>query len=39
MPVYRPLPGSGRTGEHTEHLAPLLAELQGVARAHPEATW
>ncbi|MEU6306771.1 1,2-phenylacetyl-CoA epoxidase subunit PaaC [Streptomyces chartreusis] len=39
MPVYRPLPGSGRDGEHTEHLAPLLAELQGVARAHPEATW
>ncbi|WP_433331224.1 1,2-phenylacetyl-CoA epoxidase subunit PaaC [Spirillospora sp. CA-294931] len=26
-------------GEHTEHLAPLLAELQSVARAHPEATW
>ncbi|MFH8935987.1 1,2-phenylacetyl-CoA epoxidase subunit PaaC [Streptomyces griseosporeus] len=39
MPVYRPLPGAGRHGEHTEHLAPLLAELQGVARAHPEATW
>ncbi len=39
MPVYRPLPGSGRDGQHTEHLAPLLAELQGVARAHPEATW
>ncbi len=39
MPVFRPLPGSGRTGEHTEHLAPLLAELQGVARAHPEAAW
>ncbi|MFH0517611.1 1,2-phenylacetyl-CoA epoxidase subunit PaaC [Streptomyces sp. M41] len=39
MPVYRPLPGTGRQGEHTEHLAPLLAELQGVARAHPEATW
>ncbi|MFE2520740.1 1,2-phenylacetyl-CoA epoxidase subunit PaaC [Streptomyces mirabilis] len=39
MPVYRPLPGSGRAGEHTEHLAPLLAELQSVARADPEATW
>lgn len=34
-----PLPGAGRDGEHTEHLAPLLAELQSVARAHPEATW
>ena len=30
---------AGRTGEHTGHLAPLLAELQGLARAHPEATW
>ncbi|MET9776477.1 1,2-phenylacetyl-CoA epoxidase subunit PaaC [Streptomyces sp. NPDC006367] len=39
LPVYRPLPGSGRDGEHTEHLAPLLTELQSVARAHPEATW
>lgn len=39
MPVYRPLPGVGRAGDHTEHLAPLLAELQSVARAHPEATW
>ncbi|WP_217139820.1 1,2-phenylacetyl-CoA epoxidase subunit PaaC [Streptomyces sp. AC627_RSS907] len=39
LPVHRPLPGCGRAGEHTEHLAPLLAELQSVARAHPEATW
>ncbi len=39
LPVHRPLPGSGRAGRHTEHLAPLLTELQGVARAHPEATW
>lgn len=31
--------GAGRDGQHTEHLAPLLAELQSVARAHPEATW
>ncbi|QKZ19846.1 1,2-phenylacetyl-CoA epoxidase subunit PaaC [Streptomyces chartreusis] len=33
------LPGAGRDGNHSEHLAPLLAELQVVARAHPEATW
>ncbi|MER6671637.1 1,2-phenylacetyl-CoA epoxidase subunit PaaC [Streptomyces sp. NPDC000983] len=39
MPVYRPCPGSGRDGEHTEHLAPLLTELQSVARALPGATW
>jgi len=34
-----PVPGSGRSGDHTPHLAPLLAELQSVARAHPEASW
>ncbi|MEU0965999.1 1,2-phenylacetyl-CoA epoxidase subunit PaaC [Streptomyces sp. NPDC005917] len=39
MPHTAPLPGHGRHGGHTEHLAPLLAELQSVARAHPEATW
>ncbi|MFJ1808261.1 MULTISPECIES: 1,2-phenylacetyl-CoA epoxidase subunit PaaC [unclassified Streptomyces] len=33
------VPGSGRDGDHTEHLAPLLTELQSVARAHPDATW
>ncbi|BBC30413.1 Phenylacetate-CoA oxygenase [Streptomyces graminofaciens] len=33
------VPGSGRDGEHTSHLAPLLAELQSVARAHPDASW
>jgi ring-1,2-phenylacetyl-CoA epoxidase subunit PaaC len=39
LPAWQPLPGAGRDGVHTEHLAPLLAELQSVARAHPEATW
>ncbi|MGW1835452.1 1,2-phenylacetyl-CoA epoxidase subunit PaaC [Streptomyces sp. NPDC002067] len=34
-----PLPGGGRDGEHTVHLAPLLEELQSVARAHPEGVW
>lgn len=29
----------GRSGEHTEDLGALLAELQVVARAHPGATW
>jgi ring-1,2-phenylacetyl-CoA epoxidase subunit PaaC len=31
--------GTGRSGGHTEYLAPLLAELQSVARAHPEGAW
>ncbi|MER6271403.1 1,2-phenylacetyl-CoA epoxidase subunit PaaC [Streptomyces sp900105755] len=39
VPAVPPLPGQGREAEHTGHLAPLLAELQSVARAHPEATW
>ncbi|GAA4616670.1 1,2-phenylacetyl-CoA epoxidase subunit PaaC [Saccharopolyspora hordei] len=29
----------GRDGIHTEHLGYLLAEMQSLARAHPEATW
>ncbi|MGP4018966.1 1,2-phenylacetyl-CoA epoxidase subunit PaaC [Saccharopolyspora sp. 5N708] len=29
----------GRDGIHTEHLGHLLAEMQILARAHPEATW
>jgi ring-1,2-phenylacetyl-CoA epoxidase subunit PaaC len=33
------LAGSGRSGDHTRHLAPLLTELQSVARAHPDASW
>ena len=29
----------GKNGLHSEHLSWLLAEMQGLARAHPEATW
>ena len=29
----------GREGLHTEHLGPLLAVLQSLARQHPGATW
>ncbi|GAA1860341.1 1,2-phenylacetyl-CoA epoxidase subunit PaaC [Microbacterium koreense] len=31
--------GRGRTGGHTEHLGPLLAEMQVLARQHPGASW
>ncbi len=31
--------GGGRQGRHTEHLGPLLAEMQVLARAHPGASW
>jgi len=30
---------AGRDGVHTEAMGFVLAELQSVARAHPEATW
>ena len=30
---------TGRDGIHTEHLGFLLAEMQSLARAHPEAVW
>ncbi|HEV2344032.1 MAG TPA: 1,2-phenylacetyl-CoA epoxidase subunit PaaC [Actinocrinis sp.] len=42
LPLTESTPGSaplGRAGRHTGHLEPLLAQLQGLARAHPEATW
>lgn len=29
----------GRSARHTEHLGPMLAEMQVLARAHPGATW
>jgi len=31
--------GAGREGRHTEHLSRLLAEMQQLPRAHPEAVW
>lgn len=30
---------AGRQGLHTEELSRILAEMQSVARAHPEGTW
>jgi ring-1,2-phenylacetyl-CoA epoxidase subunit PaaC len=42
-PDVEPLAGvagrAGRDGVHTEALGYVLAELQSVARAHPDATW
>jgi ring-1,2-phenylacetyl-CoA epoxidase subunit PaaC len=31
--------GGGRSGQHSEYLGPLLAEMQVLAREHPGATW
>jgi ring-1,2-phenylacetyl-CoA epoxidase subunit PaaC len=30
---------TGKTGLHSEHLGFVLAEMQSLARAHPEAVW
>ena len=38
-PMARVAAKSGRDGVHTEAFGYLLAELQSVARAHPDATW
>ena len=41
--LKRPIDGGymthGKDGKHSEHLSYLLAEMQSVARAHPEAVW
>lgn len=41
--LQRPAPGTalpqGKNGQHSDHLAPLLAEMQSLARAHPDALW
>jgi ring-1,2-phenylacetyl-CoA epoxidase subunit PaaC len=37
--VARAPRGDGREGMHTETMRALLAEMQSVARAHPDATW
>lgn len=29
----------GRSGRHSEHLSPMLATMQVLPRAHPQATW
>ena len=39
VPQGGPSAYDGRAGRHTEHLAPLLATLQEIARAHPEGSW
>jgi len=29
----------GNAGQHSDHLRPLLADMQSLARAHPQAQW
>jgi ring-1,2-phenylacetyl-CoA epoxidase subunit PaaC len=41
--LQRPADGgfvpTGKQGVHSEHLGFVLAEMQSLARAHPQATW
>jgi ring-1,2-phenylacetyl-CoA epoxidase subunit PaaC len=39
VPASSPFISKGKFGEHSEHLSPLLAQMQSVARAHPGAVW
>ena len=39
MPVTGAFLSTGRNGMHSEHFEYLLAEMQGLARAHPGAQW
>ena len=38
-PAAASMRSGGRLGRHTEHLAPMLADMQSLARANPGATW
>jgi ring-1,2-phenylacetyl-CoA epoxidase subunit PaaC len=39
VPTVTPAEGGGRRGVHTPAMAPMLADLQGLARAHPGVAW
>jgi ring-1,2-phenylacetyl-CoA epoxidase subunit PaaC len=39
VPQVPPAVTGGRRGEHTEDLVAMLEDMQGLARAHPGATW
>lgn len=38
-PRFMAKPPHGKNGQHSKHLAPLLAEMQSLARAHPMGQW
>ena len=41
LPIPKPryMQTGGRSGRHSEHLGHMLAEMQVLARRHPEAVW
>jgi ring-1,2-phenylacetyl-CoA epoxidase subunit PaaC len=38
-PDFAPAAGNGRDGRHSEPFGAFLAEMQGLAREHPEGRW
>jgi ring-1,2-phenylacetyl-CoA epoxidase subunit PaaC len=38
-PVDRPHAWHGKRGQHSEHLGYILAEMQYLQRAYPDARW
>lgn len=39
IPQEQPFRSGGRQGRHTEHLGPMLAEMQYLQRAYPQQQW
>ena len=39
LPESGPYVSTGKHGEHSEHMGYLLAEMQGLARQFPGASW
>lgn len=39
MPADTPFLSKGKTGTHSEHMGPLLAEMQSLQRAYPGGVW
>ncbi len=39
LPLGKRRVTGGRSGKHTEHLGSMLAEMQHLARTHPNANW
>ena len=39
VPRDRAMQTGGRHGRHTEHLSKMLADMQVLARRHPDAVW
>ncbi|MCL8018244.1 phenylacetate-CoA oxygenase subunit PaaI, partial [Streptomyces sp. AS02] len=39
LPTEQAFRHGGKQGQHSEHLGPLLAEMQFLQRAYPNANW